>query len=343
MMEKEHKKKRIEYIDTLRVIACFLVILTHSAMPVEDDSMGVWMGGISFLGSPSSELFLALSGMVLLPVHISMREFYKRRFLKLIPPVLCWSFVILVVYICLGKITVYDAFYSFVMIPLRPVVGVYWFIYVMIGLYLLAPIISKWLLDASKKQVQFFLFLWFINLTLPYLNLLVPDFYRQSGSHYWTLNYFGGFIGYWLLGYYLRKWPLRIGMNVGWTTILIFGVGYVFTLLIMKNKEVDISPYMDNLQIGSALLVMILVTIIQKFPIRSGKLKDGLASLAKYSFGIYLIHILVVRDLVWLFFAKYRMFCVFETFSIAIVSLLLSYFILRIISCLPKSKYIIGC
>ena len=214
-------KKRLDYIDILRVLACFLVILTHSAMPAVNSTDGIWCFSYSLVSSPSSELFLALSGAVLLPVKVSMKEFYKRRFLKLLPPVLIWSVLIIFIYILLGKTSIENGIITLSQIFIKPVIGVYWFIYVIIGLYLLAPIISKWLIDASRRQVEFFLLLWSFNLIMPYLNLFIPDILQQTGSHYWMLNYFGGFLGYWMLGYYLRWFPISIGLNKRFITIFI--------------------------------------------------------------------------------------------------------------------------
>lgn len=77
--------KRIEWLDTLRVFACFLVVLTHSAMS-GDESDGVYLAMVSFIGSPSSELFFTVSGAILLPVKTDFRSFYRKRFGKLYPP-----------------------------------------------------------------------------------------------------------------------------------------------------------------------------------------------------------------------------------------------------------------
>ena len=47
-------KPRLSYIDNLRVLACFLVLLTHSTMPsTNPEKEGFWMFGLSALGSPS--------------------------------------------------------------------------------------------------------------------------------------------------------------------------------------------------------------------------------------------------------------------------------------------------
>lgn len=307
-------------------------------MPVESESC-YWLALVSLIGSPSSELFLSLSGSVLLPIKTGMRKFYKRRYAKLIPPLVFWSVATLSIYLLLGKIDV-DRFWSLIaVIPFSPVIGVYWFVYVMVGLYLLAPLISPWLRIASKKQLEFVLIIWGFNMILPYVNLFVPGYYDVTGNFYYMFNYFGGFLGYWFLGYYLRTYPIVIGYNRRWILCVSGVVMYLFVLLYLKKKGEDVLPYYDNLQIGSVLLVMAIYTVIQNSVRRSWIITD----IAKYSYGIYLIHIVVVRELVWKLFADVQINPLIETIMIAIVSLMFSYIISKAISKIPYGKYIVGC
>ncbi len=119
------QRPRLCYIDNLRVLACFLVLLTHSAMPATDAAKeGFWMFLISFLDSPSSELFLALSGTVLLPVKTGFRPFYKRRFLKLLPPLIIWSILGVMLYVQTHGMPWSQAWDTIIRITLQPAVGV---------------------------------------------------------------------------------------------------------------------------------------------------------------------------------------------------------------------------
>ncbi len=337
---------RVVYIDIIRLLACFFVILTHSAMPSVDGSDGFIKAGISFVSIPFTDLFFAVSGALLLPTHGTMKEFYKKRFLKLLPPVVIWSVVTLLVRAIIGKITINEALFSFIKMPFEPVIGVYWFIYVIIGLYLLAPIISPWIQKASKKQIEFFLFLWAINLILPYLNALTPPLLQIGlDSHSWMMSYFGGYIGYFLLGYYLHQYPIIIGKNVRWLATVLGAVGYcIFPAIFLANGQ-GVEFLFDNLHLGIAIMVVFVTTIIQhvsKYLWVKNK-ANSFSIMAKYTFGIYLIHILVVRDFVWNIFVDYRMSAIPETFIIAILTMAICYTILIALSYLPKSKYIIGC
>ena len=343
--DKTESKPRLYYIDNLRVLACFLVLLTHSAMPSDNPQEdGVWMYGLSFIGSPSSELFLALSGTVLLPVKTGFRRFYGRRFMKLIPPLVIWSILGMLLYTRTHDMPMSEAVERIVRIPLQPVIGVYWFVYAMAGLYLLAPFISPWLRQASKRQIELFLGLWGVNMVLPWILYFYPDFmniFNIGGNYYWTLTYFGGFLGYWLLGYYLRCYPVKIGFNLKWIVILMGTVAYPVAIFIQKRCGNDPGVLLDNLQIGSALLVAFLYTVMQN--IRLGeKLQVAVSSIAKYSFCIYLTHIYIARELYWGIFNGSSIHIFPRTFLIALLTLATGYFLTYLLRFLPKGKYITG-
>lgn len=262
-------KERVEYFDLLRVLACFLVVLTHSVMPSVDGSDGLYVFGLSFVSSPSSELFLAISGALLLPTKVSMSDFYKRRFTKLIPPLIFWSIVGGFVEVMLDRFSVEQYINSVLMIPFKPITGVYWFMYVMIGLYLVAPVISEWLKKSTKKQLHFVLAIWGITLLWPYFKILLDPSYQEIGSHYDTLNYFGGFLGYWILGYYLRRFPIKIGWNICFILPIIALVINTLVIIYYKFTPIDKSEYfLTNLQIGSAAMVMLIFTAVQTISIQ---------------------------------------------------------------------------
>lgn len=339
------QKPRLYYIDNLRVFACFLVLLTHSTMTTEDPSNdGFWMFTLSFIGSPSSELFLALSGTVLLPVKTGFRQFYIRRFKKLLPPVIIWSVLGVLLYTQTRGLSWEDAMDRILHIPLQPAIGVYWFVYVMAGLYLFAPFISPWLKNSSKRQLEFFLILWFANMLIPWIVYLVPGFithFQVNGNYYWTLCYFGGFLGYWLLGYYLNKYPINIGLNRKWLCLVSCFIAYPILVLFIKIKGGDVSALTDNLQLGSAVLVALLYTTFQNVRL-SEKLQSILSGIAKYSFGIYLTHIYIARELYWGLFNGSSIHIFPRTFLIALLTLVTGYAITRLITILPKGKYITG-
>lgn len=227
--------------------------------------------------------------------------------------------------------------------PFGPVVGVYWFVYSMIGLYLFAPFISYWLRDATRRQVEFFLSLWLINMLLPYSNLLCPNFFNATnGDHYWMLNMFAGFLGYWLLGYYLRRYPIKIGVNMRCVMVVLGTLGYVIIIAALKMNDVNVALYFDNLQIGSVCLVALIYTLIQNFPVKNRKVNKIIRSIATCSFGIYLMHILVAREFVWMFFANLDIHPFLSTPIIAIITMAFCWGVVKLFGLSNIGKKLVG-
>ena len=98
----------------------------------------------------------------------------------------------------------------------------------------------------------------------------------------------------------------------------------------------------ENLSLSSAFLVTIIFTFFQNIQLNT-LLEKLFNNIAKYSFGIYLIHIIVVRDIIWKVLENHRLpHPIIETPIIAIISLICSFLIVKILSLMPYSKYIIG-
>lgn len=337
------EQKRTEYIDALRALACFLVVLTHSALPSVTGTDGIWKFLISFISSPATQIFFAISGALLIKPDICPRAFLKKRLLRLLPPVVFWSIMTMVVYALLGKHTWEEALWRIVLIPFQPVIGIYWFIYVIIGLYFLTPVLSGFITKASKRAVEFYLFLWGVTLVLPYLNLGNIPFwapYQSQGSYYHSLIYFGGYVGFFLLGYYLNTYPIRIGNNKRFWGMLLGAMVCVFLTFYLKWRNVE-AKLDDYLNIGQLFYTTVLITLFQNLP-KPVLHFNGWKILSLYSFGIYLIHPIIVRDLVWNFAMDYRMHALVETPLIAIVSIGICWLILALLSRFPKIKWVTG-
>lgn len=337
--------KRIHYIDNLRVLACFLVILTHAAMATKE-SYGFYAVIISLLGAPSSELFLTISGALLLPTRIRMKQFYIKRFSRLALPVLFWSIIILFIEYVTGNNSLQVTLKKLILIPLSPVIGVYWFIYAICGLYLLAPVLSPWIITSTKKEFQFVLLLWLVTILLPYTSFIWPDFYKIDGNYYFILTYFGGFLGYMLLGVYLRKYPILLSKFKAMVLVLTLITLAILPILYcyLFHREL-INTINNNLSISSVLLVTSIFIFFQNFGSTNVKFNHLINYIAKYTFGIYLIHIIIVRNVVKYVYSFYRvepLNPLIETPLIALTSMFICYICVKLISKLPHSKNIVG-
>lgn len=90
--------KRIVWLDVLKLIAIFMVICVHCSDPFNVSLEARSNPDYSFWGSiygsflrPCVPLFVMITGTLLLPVKLSMREFYKKRLLRIAFPFVIWS------------------------------------------------------------------------------------------------------------------------------------------------------------------------------------------------------------------------------------------------------------
>ena len=210
--------------------------------------------------------------------------------------------------------------------------GVLWFMYTLIGLYLLTPILSKWLKKASKREIEFYLLLWAVTLIYPYLKLVLKINESDTG----ILYYFAGYAGYYLLGYYLYAY-YRYKV---WHVIAALAVYVMIPLILYGGAfEFDFYSMLWYLSLPVAAMAFVWFVLINKLP-DFQSLSLGQAS--KLSFGVYFVHIFILREVLW----HLDMICdlpgVVQIVVLAMSTLVISYFVSWLISKLPFSKYIIG-
>ena len=177
----------------------------------------------------------------------------------------------------------------------------------LIGLYFIMPIISSWLTQASQKDIKTVLCLWGVTLFMPYIKMLAPILgYSGNYGHmgllgecdwnvYGTFYYISGFVGYLILAYYLKTYPL----NWSWKKMSaiclpMFVVGYAITSVgyIITNEYFPGNyAYLEILWYFTGINVFMMTfpvfVAVQKLNIRPQK---WLSKAAKLTFGIYLCH-----------------------------------------------------
>ena len=277
------KRKDRDYrLDLLRVIAISMIVLMHSPMP--DSAPGFVLTGISYFTAPGIGLFFMISGALLLNNDLSTKAFLKRRFSKVLFPTLFWTFFYLVVKCIESPRPIKELLTSVLSVPFSAQGhGVLWFMYTMSGLYLLTPILSRWLKSASKREVEFYLLLWGLTLVYPYLKPLLLLDEGVSG----ILYYFTGYAGYFLLGYYLnylyvlRKKQLFVAIVV---------VALIPSLLYSSRIEFDFYSMLWYLSLPVALMSFVWYVLSGEERINATHFWDcSLNSLLAYTLFMFLL------------------------------------------------------
>lgn len=284
---------------------------------------------------PGIGLFFMVSGALLLKNNLSQADFLKKRFTKILWPTLFWTFF----YLIFGQIKNDFDFSSFIQsiisIPFSPQGhGVLWFMYTLSGLYLLTPIISKWLQDASKHEIEFYLLLWGCSLILPYLSYVGL---KTSDTYENLFYYFSGYLGYYVLGYYLQhKYKPRL-----WHFILALTISVsVPACLYGLRCEFEFKKLFWYLTLPIACFSFCYWFLLKRTKIKKGF--KAISTISTLCFGVYLLHIFIMRDILWKISTLQSINSIISIPVIALATFLLSLLVVYFIKKLPFSKYIIG-
>lgn len=289
-------KQRILGLDLLRVVAMILVIIDHTIVVNIDADFGTIM---RVLVSGDGVLFFVVSGAVLLPIMGSNKEFLKKRFQRILPPFIIWSLVYLLLSWYFEGWTLGELWKEFYSLPLKPSFGAAWFMYILIGFYLVAPIMSVWIKNTSRRWIEYALVLWMLSTMIPYASYFVEF---PQNIHETMLSPFVGYLGYMLLGYYIYRYPLHNESQryklVVWMALLLLAVALPLRLYFFTEKYGLTYMLYDDLHINIVALVAILAILIMRVNRLPKWIEKGVKSFAKLSFGVYLCHMAIYEYMV---------------------------------------------
>lgn len=331
------KKDRIYELDLIRALACLMIISMHSPLPEEGENYGLFLSSISYLSAPGIGLFFMVSGALLLPIMEPTSVFIKKRLIKIVIPTLIWTCFYLLI----------KLFYDGYQISLRDILSIpfspqgnsiFWFIYVLIGIYLIAPILSKWLEKASKREIEFYLLLWVITLCYPYLKLYLSINETETGALY----YYSGYLGYFLLGYYLRKYALQINSLL---MCALFALALVVPV-VLKTAQMKVDFYSMFWYLSLFVAIMSagwFVLFMRKGNTSNIRMRALVTNFSKCSFGIYLVHIFIMRRILWhCTMVQSIESYILQTIVIIVLTALFSWLVCYLICLLPIGQYLIG-
>ncbi|MBC5991756.1 acyltransferase family protein [Pontibacter sp. SD6] len=281
--------------DIIRCVAVFSVIAVHIASPVSANNIlhefNWWVGNtyqaVFRSGIP---LFLMLSGALLLPRATGL-SFIGRRVWRIFLPFSFWTAVYLLARNDLATLGFSDYFYELV----NSSVNHFWYVYTILVFYLLMPfirLISKKASFSVSGILVATLLTTFSSMFIPSERPIVVEVIKHVI-----------FAQYLLMGYCLSTnnqdewWLKNIPMSVA---LIIIGIGitcfgsYYISKLAPDQSEVFYRSTSLNIFI-KALGVWLLIK--QTANSITSKALNIISLISKYSFGVYLIHVLVLEHI----------------------------------------------
>lgn len=209
-------KRNVGY-DLIRIIAIFMVVAIHShvAPLAVNQGSAMWyvVMSLQVICLVAVPLFFMVSGALLLlqEKETDIGTLYKKRIPKQAIPFIVWSLIYVVVRIVMGKIPLSVS--AFTSLLYEPAYYQFWFMYTLLAIYLLLPIIQTLIKNCDKKKTEYILFLWAIfSIIIPLASRYVPGF---EISEHVGLVLCEGYIGFFLLGYYLKKYKSDVKPKTG--------------------------------------------------------------------------------------------------------------------------------
>lgn len=368
--------KRIAFVDYLRVVACFLVMLVHSSenfygadasgmagnwSMLANEANRFWVafydGG---LGRISVPLFMVVSAFLLVPMKqgVSMTQFYKRRFLRILPPMICFMLLYTFLPLLWGQMSWEQSWTDFKLLPFNfpSMAGHLWFMYPLISLYLIIPVVSPWLEKSTAKEERLFITFFAISTLTPWLVRFVSA--DLWGSCFWNpyfnmFYYCSGYLGYLVLAHYIRyhlQWSRSKRLTVGTLCFVIGGAFTAWSFWFAGTPGINIeTPALEwswefctpNV-LCATFGVFLLFTCIEK-----AEAPRWITGISKLTFGMYLMHIFFLSNIAPLFIPNGAAEPIVPVYlaipCIAILTYLCCVVTCKLLSCIPASKWLIGC
>ena len=341
--------KRITSFDVMRTVAVFAVVFEHVAgqnlifsfPSFEWEIRNIYIA----LGRGFFPLFLMISGALFLSLEkpFDIKKLYSKNIFRIIYVFLFWS-LIYMVYIEGINAGLKVAFISVLKGPPH-----FWFLKMMVGLYVLIPLLR---IVAANRQVLHYLvaFLCVTTFVIPamfdYMELFygqrqffLKDFYDAFGFQSF------GYVGYFVLGHYLYVYS--IDKRIKYTIYVLGVVALICSAIVTRIYSHQIGEtsgfFYDDFH------VLVLFEALAAFLFFKDRFKGEnptfqriITSLSTCSFGVYLIHPLILytfNEYFGLNSTTFNPLYFIPIFDIFIFSL--SYALVKIITLIPYLKKVV--
>ncbi len=367
--------QRIVFVDYIRVAACFLVMLVHASENFYAADASGLAGNVSMLaneanrfwvafydgglGRISVPLFMVVSAFLLVPLRpgVTMRAFYRRRFLRILPPMACFLLLYTFLPLLWGQMTWEQSWTDFLHLPFTfpSMAGHLWFMYPLISLYLIIPVVSPWLEKASASDERLFLAFFLLSTFAPWLVRFVSA--DLWGACFWNpwfgmLYYCSGYLGYLVLAHYIRvhlTWDRAKRLRVGALCLLAGGAftGWSFWQAGVPGLKVETPMLEWSWEFCTPNVLCATFGAFLLFTcIRQPKAPAWVTGLSKLSFGMYLMHLFFLRNIApWVIGgdeAHPQLPVAVTIPCIAVLTFVCCAVTTKVISWLPGSKWVIG-
>ncbi len=289
-------------IDIIRILAFIFIVLLHTVNIQYGINIWILLYGVISIGV---NLFIMISGYLLLDKSEKMSVFFKKRIRGIFPLFIFFN----IVYIFVNKVKIMP-----VLQGKEIVAPHFWYIYMILGLYFITPWLQK-VLKFAKKETFIILVLWFLcSILNPHL--IKFDLPRIPFSHFPITE----FIGYYILGYYIKVDRNKIKKVPFSIIIIIYLIGFfisaISTKYVLLKTGNRISDFFDKNSLGTFFMTVSFFTFFIKLDFKNRN--EAVKIVSNSTYFAFLVHLLVLKIVV-----KFSDEMIFKSFTTVIISILL--------------------
>lgn len=310
MMKKRNETdivSRESNYDLLRIVSCIAVIAIHIS--------GTYMNAITdkevfgelytdhmlstifyyTLSRFAVPCFVMLSGAFILSDERNKeyKYFYKKSINSIGITTMFFSLIYFLYYIILAcaSIIFLGGGVKLLFKPVRSIIiGApfyhMWYLYMLIGVYLLAPIVIRFKSSIEEKTFK----------KIAWTFLVIASLSVLTSTHklYWDIGFSFCYLGYFMIGFELRKWSLNKKSNFRGVILIILGIAIELIPVYLQYKylvdNIDRNEAYEYLLIDwqAPLIVVSSVLIFIGFSLLD--VKKDFGKLSSHTFLIYLFH-----------------------------------------------------
>lgn len=284
-------------IDLVRALAILGVLLVHVSTDAYRNPVGSadWWGGI-FWGAAfrrNVPLFLMCSGAILLQPEreLTLKRLYLHNVLRLLVSLFAWSLVFKIYHLASAdSLTLPALWHACKEVLLFEQEWHLYFMQIMLLVYLFLPVTRILTAAASKRQLEYAILAWFLTgILYPTLKPFWPFSLLYGIPAQWLMNMSYAAIGYGLLGWYLRRWPLQRKWNLllcAAGLLILLGATWLFSL----RQGSTYTAFFEGMSLGPAFLAAGIFGLCNEAKSPGEGLRRLISAVSKGSLCIYIVH-----------------------------------------------------
>lgn len=291
-----YKSVRLYYLDILKFIAIFGVIFIHlCGFSGHGEILNFRIVYFSEIFRFAVPVFLMITGALLLNKEISISNFLKKRFSRIVYPYLFWIMITIITFLYVSGSLLQD--YPLIIINQFFNASWSWYFWMILGVYLCIPIINEFVLNKKLDGCKY------IVILMIFASIFYTVCTFLGYKTFFELRFFVLPISYVILGYFLANYEFKISKNkIIFISIMLFLISTLLKLsfhdsaIFFSNENIFLDSGLDInfLEIIQASSIFLLFKNLNYSILDNNKIKSFVTSISRASYGMYLAHIVIL-------------------------------------------------